>query len=251
MTRPLIRLAPLLCVLALTGCAATRGPEPSAAERDPIEGVNRKIFWFNDKVDVYVLEPTAKGWRWATPEFVRTGVGNFFTNLRFPVVTANDLLQGKPKSAFYDFVRFATNTTLGFMGFGDPATAIGLARHDEDFGQTLGVWGVPSGPYLVIPFLGASSVRDASGLAVDTALSVTPFFVDGLILFGARVVDIVNFRSTVIDEVRHAKEASVDYYSFVRDAYFQRRAALISDESTMSRQLQNDIYFPYEEEEKK
>jgi len=251
MTRPLIRLAPLLCVLALTGCAATRGPEPSAAERDPIEGVNRKIFWFNDKVDVYVLEPTAKGWRWATPEFVRTGVGNFFNNLRFPIVTTNDLLQGKPKSAFNDFVRFATNTTLGFMGFGDPATAIGLARHDEDFGQTLAVWGVPSGPYLVIPFLGASSVRDAGGLAVDTALSVTPFFVDGLVLFGARVVDIVNFRSTVIDEVHRAKEASVDYYSFVRDAYFQRRAALISDESTMSRQLQNDIYFPYEEEEKK
>jgi len=250
MTRPFARLAPLLCVLALAGCAATRGPEPTPAERDPIEPVNRGIFWFNDKFDVYVLEPTAKGWRWAAPEFVREGVGNFFNNLRFPIVTTNDLLQGKPKAALYDFFRFATNTSLGFLGFGDPATAIGLERHDEDFGQTLGVWGVPSGPYLVLPFLGASSIRDTGGLAVDTALSVTPFFVDGLILFGARVVDVVQFRSTVIDQVHEAKEASVDYYSFVRDAYFQRRAALISDNATMSRQLQNDIYFPEESEAK-
>src|SRR5262249_40805972 len=107
------------------------------------------------------------------------------------------------------------------------------------------------GPYLVLPLLGASSIRDAGGLAVDTALSVTPFFVDGFILFGARVVDVVNFRSTVIDQVQQAKEASVDYYSFVRDAYFQRRAALVEDNATMSRQLQNDIYFPETSEEKK
>ncbi len=247
--RRLTRLTPLLCALALAGCAATHPPGP-AADRDPIENVNRKIFWFNDKFDVYVFEPTAKGWRWATPEFVRTGVANFFNNLRFPIVTTNDLLQGKPKSAFYDFIRFSTNTSLGFLGFGDPATAIGLPRHDEDFGQTLAVWGVPSGPYLVLPLLGASSLRDTGGLAVDTALSVTPFFVDGLILFGARVVDVVNFRSSVIEQVQQAKEASVDYYSFVRDAYFQRRESLISDSATMSRQLQNDIYFPEDAEPK-
>jgi phospholipid-binding lipoprotein MlaA len=227
----------------LAGCAATRSPTPGAPH-DPIEGVNRKIFWFNDKVDVYVLEPTAKGWRWVAPEFVRTAIGNFFTNLRFPIVTANDLLQGKPKDALVDVGRFATNTTLGFLGFGDPATSIGLDRHDEDFGQTLGVWGVPPGPYLVLPLLGASTVRDTGGLAVDTALSVTPFFVDGVILFGARVVDVVNFRSTVIDEVQQAKDASIDYYSFVRDAYLQRRAALVDDNAEMSHEREDELYYP-------
>jgi phospholipid-binding lipoprotein MlaA len=240
--RRLAHLAPLLFALALAGCAAQAHPERSP--RDPWEPMNRKLFWFNDKVDQYVLEPTAKGWRWATPTFVRTAVGNFFLNLRFPIVTVNDLLQGKPKDAAVDVGRFATNTTLGFLGFGDPATTIGLERHDEDFGQTLGVWGVPAGPYLVIPFLGPSSARDAGGLAVDTALSVTPFFVDGFILFGARVADVVNYRSTVIEQVQEAKQASVDYYTFVRDAYFQHRAALVSDNAGMTKEREEELYYP-------
>ena len=220
----------------------------SASYRDPIEGVNRKIFWFNDKVDVWVLEPAAKGWKLITPRRARTCVSNFFGNLRFPIVAVNDLLQGKFVDSASDVGRFAVNTTVGVLGFFDPATGFGLEKHNEDFGQTLGVWGLPPGPYLVLPLLGPSNPRDFLGFGVDYALSVTPFFVDQYVLIGVRALDIVNERALILEEVRDAKEAAIDYYGFVRDAYAQRREALISDDEAMSPKLQEDLYHPADRE---
>jgi phospholipid-binding lipoprotein MlaA len=232
----------ILCAAAL---AAGLGAAPALAgdgENDPIEGFNRKIFWFNDKLDVYVLEPVAKGWDFVAPDPVQKGVSNFFYNLRFPVYMMNDLLQGKPIDAGKDIGRFAVNTTVGVLGFMDPATGWGMPRNNEDFGQTLGVWGVPIGPYLVLPIVGPSSPRDAAGLAADYAFSVTPFFVDQFILMGARVVDAVNERSRYIKEVRDVKESAFDYYSFMRNAYFQRRKALVEDSREVQSSDNADLY---------
>ncbi len=192
---------------------------------------------------MYVLEPVATGWATVAPTRVRTSVSNFFGNLRFPIVTVNDLLQAKPVAAGSDVARFAVNTTVGVLGFFDPASGWGLDKHDEDFGQTLGVWGVPPGPYLVLPLLGPSSPRDAGGLVVDAALAVTPFFVDGYILVGAQVVDTVNTRSLILNEVRDAKRTAVDYYSFVRNAYVQRRRALVEDSAAPGVENQEDLYY--------
>jgi phospholipid-binding lipoprotein MlaA len=233
--------------------AALAQDDPADAEatavayRDPLEGMNRKIFWFNDKVDVWVLEPAAKGWTLITPRRARACVSNFFGNLRFPIVAVNDLLQGKFVDSATDVGRFAVNTTVGVLGFFDPATGFGLERHNEDFGQTLGVWGMPPGPYLVLPLLGPSNPRDLLGFGVDYALSVTPFFVDQYVLIGVRAIDIVNERALILEEVRDAKEAAIDYYSFVRDAYAQRREALISD-GEVSSKLQEDLYHPADRE---
>lgn len=212
---------------------------------DPWEGMNRGIFWFNDRVDVYVLEPVARGWDWAIPKPVQTGVSNFFQNLRFPIVFVNEAFQAKPVDAMRTFARFGINSTLGIAGFLDPAAEFGLEPTDEDFGQTLGRWGVPSGPYLVLPLLGPSSVRDTGGLAVDGVTTIIPFFVDTLITFGPRLIDVVNTRARFLREVEEAKAAAFDYYVFVRDAYQQRRRAEIDDrgaEATEEHVPDEDLY---------
>ncbi|HEV7732916.1 MAG TPA: VacJ family lipoprotein [Candidatus Binatia bacterium] len=209
-------------------------------EDDPWEGFNRHIFSFNDGVDVYVLEPVAKGWNWAAPKPVQTGVSNFFENLRFPIRFVNDILQGKLIDSAQTLARFTVNTMIGGAGFLDPASEIGLKQSNEDFGQTLGVWGVPSGPYLVLPLLGASNIRDTGGLVFDSAASITPFFIDGFITLGARVIDVVNTRAQFLGAVAEAKAASLDYYVFVRNAYTQRRNALVKDEDTKDADTPND-----------
>jgi len=241
-------MGPLLAaVLVLSWAAAVRrasAAEDVGTERDPLECVNRKIFWFNDKVDVYVLAPVARGWEKVSPHCVRTSVSNFFGNLRFPIVTVNDLLQGKVKDGASDVGRFGVNTTVGVLGLFDPASGWGLVKHDEDFGQTLGVWGVPPGAYLVLPLLGPSDPRDAAGFAVDYALSVTPFFIDEAILWGAQVADTVNARSFVLKQVEDAKASAFDYYVFVRNAYLQRRRALVRDLAETSAEESEQLYHP-------
>ena len=235
-------LSVFLATALLASCAARR--VTASPEHDPIEGVNRKIFWFNDRVDTYVLEPVASGWAWVAPVRVRTSVKNFFDNLRFPIVTVNDLLQAKPVAAGSDVARFAVNTTVGVLGFFDPASRWGLEKHDEDFGQTLGYWGVPAGPYVVLPILGPSDLRDALGLGVDYAASVTPFFVDQFILIGANVVDAVDERSLILKEARDAKASSFDYYIFLRNAYVQRRNAQVTDSQTTGVENEEELYHP-------
>jgi phospholipid-binding lipoprotein MlaA len=227
----------------LSACAARRGRTP--AEYDPWEPVNRKIFWFDDHLDRWVLEPVATGWSKVAPTRVRTSVSNFFDNLRFPIVVTNEILQGKLDEAGSDVGRFAVNTTVGIFGFLDLATDWGMPRHDEDFGQTLGVWGLSPGPYLVLPFLGPSSVRDGIGLGVDSCLAVTTWFVDVWILATARVGVAVNDRSLILNEVREARRSSLDYYVFVRNAYLQRRRALVSD-LPAQQQNEEELYHPEE-----
>jgi len=151
-------------------------------------------------------------------------------------------LQLKLLQSASDVGRFTVNTTAGVLGFFDPATDWGLEQHDEDFGQTLGYWGVPPGPYLVLPFFGPSDPRDAVGLAADSFSTVYPFFVPVYYTIGARAVDVINFRALVLRDVQQAKEASLDYYVAVRNAYRQRRAALVSDQAQMSSQQQEDLY---------
>lgn len=248
----LFRFAFLLAVLALAlperaaaepPREAAESPEGGGADYDPWQRMNRGIFWFNDRADVYVLEPVAKGWDFIMPQPVQDSISNFFANIRFPVVMVNDLLQGKVQPAAIDVGRFMVNTTFGVAGFFDPATDWGLERHYEDFGQTLGVWGVPPGPYLMLPLLGPSNPRDTGGLVVDYGLSVTPFVVPGYVLMGTGAINVVNARSQVIDEVHEAKQASLDYYVFVRNAYYQRRKALVNDQREESGHVpSNDLY---------
>jgi len=204
--------------------------------------MNRGIFWFNDQVDGYVLEPVAKGWDKIAPDPVKKSTSNFFQNLRFPIVAVNNLLQGKVVDSASDVGRFAVNTTVGILGFFDPASGWGLKQHNEDFGQTLGFWGMPPGPYLVLPFLGPSNPRDTVGLVADSFSVVYAYFIPVWYTLGARAVDVVNSRALVLREVRQIKEASFDYYVAVRNAYNQHRAALVADQAERSAQEQEDLY---------
>jgi phospholipid-binding lipoprotein MlaA len=218
---------------------AARANDPSAPW-DPWQGFNRKMFWLNDQIDRFALTPAAKGLAWVAPEAVRRSLSRFFDHTQLPVVFVNDLLQGKPKDAAVDLGRFVTNTAIGLGGFLDPASVWGLADHDEDFGQTFAVWGIPDGPYLVVPFWGPLNVRDGAGALVDNAWV---WFTPGYYVTIGRVVWAVNDRSLVLREVDEARAASVDFYAAVRDAYGQRRRRLIND-TTERVDDETDLYFP-------
>ncbi len=238
-----VLLAGALCVGLLSTLADAETGQPAAFnDHDPLERVNRGIFWFNDQVDRFILEPVATGYDKITPKRVQKSLSNFFANLRFPIVTVNDLLQGKVVRAATDVGRFGVNTTVGVLGFFDPASGWGLEQHNEDFGQTLGYWGVPPGPYLVLPFLGASDPRDAVGLAVDAVAAVYPWFVAFEYTASAYTVNVVNSRAQVLSEVSQAKAAALDYYIFVRNAYLQRRRALINDQREIPVQEEENLY---------
>lgn len=215
---------PLALALALTlgACATPQNP-------DPLEPVNRQIFAFNEALDEAVIEPAARGYRAVTPELVRTGFDNVFRNFRDLWSAINNVLQGKGEAAASDWTRFATNTTLGFGGLLDWATPMGLKRHNEDFGQTLGHWGVGSGAYLVLPLFGPSSLRDVSDLPLGNAFSPL-VFVDGtgevIALSGLRIIDV---RAQLLDAGQLIDQIALDKYSFVRNAYLQRRRNLVFD----------------------
>jgi len=221
-----------LAAVALAGCATQRSPSP----RDPFEPVNRATFEFNDNADKFVFKPVAEGYRAVLPEVVRTGVRNFFSNLRDPWNAVNQLLQGKVELALSDSWRFIVNSTFGIGGVMDVATDMRLPKHNEDFGQTLGVWGLDTGPYLVIPIWGPSSVRDGVGLVAD-AYAFLPWWIPDWLDLQHRVawqnsltaLDFVNIRANLLDATNILEEAALDRYAFVRDAYFQRRRSLIYD----------------------
>ena len=220
-----------LCAVAmlaglLSACATTGG----GSDRDPLQPLNRAIFGFNETFDKVLLKPVAEGYRAVLPEIVRTGVTNFFSNIGDVWIAANNMLQGKPENALQDVMRVAINTVIGLGGLIDVASDAGLEKHNEDFGQTLGRWGVGSGPYLVLPFLGPSTLRDGVSLVgVDTA--VDPVWnLDHVptrnTLYAGRAVDA---RANALDAVRIMEEAALDKYRFVRDSYLQRRRYLIYD----------------------
>lgn len=212
-----------LCALLLGGCATNGDP------RDPLEPLNRGIYQFNDAVDRGVMKPVAKGYKAVLPQPVRTGVGNFFSNLDDVVVLLNDLLQFKFGQAASDFSRLVWNTSVGVLGLIDVATPMDLPKHNEDFGQTLGRWGVGNGPYLVLPLLGPSNLRDTVGLVVDYRVDPVYQQDDMADRNTAIVLRAIHKRSVLLGAEDVVREGALDPYSFVRDAYLDRRRNLIYD----------------------
>jgi phospholipid-binding lipoprotein MlaA len=221
MDSPLRVSLPALCLVLLIGCAVQPPAKPDP--RDPWERMNRVTYKFNDKFDKAILRPVARTYRKVTPQPVQTGVSNFLSNLTYPLVMANDLLQGQFKPFVNDTVRLVMNTTMGVGGLFDPATHAGLDRNDRDFGQTLGKWGLKPGPYLVIPFLGASDVRDAFGRGVEAYGDPRNYLHNDWAIYGLWALGIVNLRAQLLDTTRLI-ESAYDPYAFVRNAYLQNRA---------------------------
>ncbi|ARP84878.1 MlaA family lipoprotein [Bordetella genomosp. 9] len=212
--------------IALGGCATVKNPDP----RDPWEGFNRGVYTFNDKVDRAVLRPIAVGYTKVTPQPVQSCIHNIFNNVGDIWSAANSMLQGRGVDAINTFGRFLFNTTMGVGGCFDVATANGAKRIPNDFGTTLGVWGVGQGPYLVLPFWGSSTVRDTAGLAGDftgnqwTSIGAIENVPIRNSLYGVWVVD---RRASLLDATDTVDRVALDPYSFVRDAYLQRRAAMV------------------------
>jgi phospholipid-binding lipoprotein MlaA len=225
MIRPSRALVVGLALLA-TGCATA--PNAKRDPRDPFERVNRVTYKFNDTVDRAVLKPVAKGYKKVTPRFVQTGVSNFFDNLEQPTVIISDLLQAKFKPAFSDTGRFLLNTTIGIGGFLDPATAAGLDKNDEDLGQAFGKWGIPAGPYLVIPLLGFSDVRDGIGSIGEVYTNPVHYVERDAWRYGITGVGLIDMRAGLLD-AEQALENTFDKYAFIRNAYLQRREYQVTD----------------------
>ena len=219
------RIGLLLALGALAGCA---GNPPTAPDTDPWEGMNRSIYGFNDTVDRYTLKPIAKGYRFIMPGFARTGVTNFSRNLATPSSSLNNLLQGKPGRAFSDLGRFLMNSTIGIAGFIDVASASGLERYDEDFGQTLAVWGVPDGPFIVIPFLGPSTVRDGLAFPVGVYTDVLPYIDNTSLRDKIWALRLIDLRYRVLNAERFLAD-SKDPYVTIREAFLQNRRFEIYD----------------------
>lgn len=197
---------------------------------DPLEGFNRAVFVFNDKLYMYGLRPIAKGYARVVPTFARKGVKNFFNNLFFPIRFVNDLLQGKGEAAGMEFSAFFINTTLGFGGLNDFAQKyVGIQLQDEDFGQTLGSYGIGNGFYLMLPVLGPSSLRDAVGRAGDWLIDPINYAQPWQLSWGAWGLEKVSWTSFHIGEYEAFKKASIDPYAAMRNAYIQNRNALVKD----------------------
>lgn len=225
-----------------TGCASSGGVN------DPWERMNRGIFQFNEGADRYVIEPAAKGWDFVVPDPVERAIDRFFDNAGIPIKLANDLLQAKPVAAAEDLSRFVINTVLGVAGFFDPATSFGIDGHNEDFGQTLGYWGVPPGPYLVLPLLGPSSPRDTVGLVADSAARVYPYFVVWWVSSAITTTDLLNRRSLALDEIAAERESALDYYVAVRNAYTSYRENQVRDREEEEPGSDDDLYYPDSDE---
>lgn len=212
--------AALLLSAALSGCATL--PNGKHTPGDPWERINRPIWRFDNALDHAVLRPVARGYVRITPTPVRHSINNFMTNLTYSDTIINDFLQGKFADGANDIARLLVNTTLGIGGLFDPASHMDLDRHSTDVGQTLGVWGVTRGPYLVLPFLGPSDVRDAFGLAADEYLTPRPYLPDIYARWSLFLVDEVDKRAGLLGQDQLI-DSSFDSYVFVRDAYLQNR----------------------------
>jgi phospholipid-binding lipoprotein MlaA len=220
----LIRLVLLLASLILSGCASTSaGNNP----KDPLEGFNRSIYKFNDTLDKAVLKPVAQGYKTVMPDRAQKMVHNFFSNIDDIFVTANDLLQLKFAQAASDFTRVWVNSTFGIFGLFNVADR--LEKHNEDFGQTLGYWGVGSGPYLVLPFLGPSSARDGTGWYVDSYYGLIENIEDIPTRNSLWASNKLDQRVQLLDAEAVIEDTVVDRYSFIRDAYMMRRQSLVYD----------------------
>ncbi|NLW05542.1 MAG: VacJ family lipoprotein [Pseudomonadaceae bacterium] len=236
----------LLLVLGLGGCS-TSPTQNLPNKNDPYENWNRKVFVFNDGLDAWVLKPVAKSYRFITPKFARKGVSNFFANLGEASNFANNLLQFKPLEAGKDLTRFTLNTTVGVVGLFEVATPLlDLQRSHEDFGQTLNTWGLPEGPYVVWPFIGGQMLSHTLSLPVDYYyLSPTTYIVESKeVRWGLSGLQLVQLREGVLDA---EKLIQGDRYSFIRDAYLQRRTFLIQDGRLESDPFLEDDDFEFDE----
>lgn len=232
----------LLAILA-TGCATTN--------KDPIESVNRGVYKFNDVTDKVILKPVATAYKTVTPTPIRKGFNNFFNNLGSITTVLNDLLQFKFADAFTDAGRFVINSTFGLAGFIDVASMDKIPNHKEDFGQTLGYWGVGNGAYLVIPLLGPSTLRDATGFVIDRVTSdpITYTHNIGEIRLHNQLstAQLVDARTQLLDAGDLVDNASLDPYSFMRDAYLQSRANLVAD-GVATNKTNDDGFEPADED---
>ncbi len=214
----------LLLLVLLPGCASMGTGHPS----DPLETFNRKVDVFNQEFDKAIAKPVAKGYRAVTPDPLDRGITNFFNNLADVPSAANNLLQLKPLRALNDIGRICVNTTIGLLGFFDVASDMGMANYKEDMGQTLGYWGVGDTPYLVIPFLGPSNLRDFAGLMGDFFLNPVSYSTEG-VYWSLVALNLVDRRADLIEAGDVLDEASVDRYSFMREFYLQKRSVSIKD----------------------
>lgn len=237
-TKIIVTIASLLTLSLLSGCA-------TQANKDPLEGLNRGIYKFNDVADKAVIKPVAMAYKAVAPTPVRKGINNFFNNLGSITTVFNDLLQFKFAHAFTDAGRFVINSTFGLAGIIDLASMDKIAIHKEDFGQTLGYWGVGNGAYLVIPLLGPSSLRDFTGLAVDTTLTDPVTYVNNIgqtnLYYQIRTVQFIDKRTELLTASDLVDEASLDPYAFMRDAYLQRRASLVQDGTGAKELIKDDF----------
>ena len=210
----------------LAGCAST-------TNKDPLEGINRGVYKFNDVADRAVIKPVATAYKTVTPSPIRKGISNFFSNIGTLTTVINDLLQLKFAHAFTDAGRFVINSTFGIAGLIDVASMDNIEKRNEDFGQTLGHWGVDTGAYLVLPFIGPSTVRDTTGLVVDTVTSDPITYTHNIgeirLHNQLRTAQLIDKRTQLLDATDIVDNASIDPYAFLRDAYLQRRASLVQD----------------------
>jgi len=238
-------------VLSL-GSAASAQAQPAESagseEHDPWQNMNRRTFAFNEGLDRWVLTPVAKGWDFIAPDFVQTGVANVFATEGMVVVLANDILQLKALEATQDVGRIVVNVTVGLAGLFDVATKVGIPRNDEDFGQTLGHWGVPAGPYLVLPIFGPSNPRDTVGLIADTASSPWTYFVDWYISIPVSVFEFVNLRTIYLEDIDELRHTALDYYVFQRNAYVQSRELSVKGLESIEAEAEEDLYYFDDEE---
>jgi len=221
----------------ILGCASS-GPE------DPWRAANRPIFAFNEGLDRSLFEPIAEGWHALLPDRVEQSITNLFDNLGMPWVFVNDLLQGKPGDSGNDFSRFAVNTTVGIGGLFDCASKLGIPKNDEDFGQTLGVWRVPPGPYMVLPLFGPSSPRHTVGRVIDLAGNPFSYLHNVTLRIAAGTLNLLNARAQILEPVRENRSSAIDYYVFIRSAYVQNRLREVHGDEQGSDQDLDDLYSP-------
>ena len=233
-------LATLLATFVLAGCATTpatatatagsaSAPTMAASASDPWENWNRKVYAFNDVIDAAVLKPVAEAYRKVLPELVRTGISNVFGNIGDVWSTVNNLLQGKLQFSLEMGMRVATNTLFGLGGLLDPASEMGLKRRYEDFGQTLGRWGVGTGPYVVLPLLGPSTLRDTGALVLDRKASASTLATNSNASLGITTLELVSVRSSLLSTTKLIDDAALDKYTFIREAYLARRLDAVLD----------------------
>ena len=227
--------AAMLCVAigwlaftVLTGCATTKSADSEVSDHDPFESVNRRIYRANDLADRKIAKPVTEAYVSYTPRPIRETVSNFFDNVAYPSVILNDVLQGKVTQGLEDLGRFVVNSTFGFLGIWDMATPLGLEAHDEDFGQTLGVWGMDESTYLMLPFIGPSTVRDAPNLGVTVVTNIL-FYVPNPYAIPVALLGFIDYRAGVDEAVTFRNETAVEPYLFMREAYLQHRRFLIYD----------------------